>query len=86
MFRGDQVKDQTGDLAVFSEQAASASHMSAAKLLSIIARMPGCSAFDFDAVSAYTQVELKGCPTWISLPKDQWPSEWMKLPWEPMVD
>ena len=31
VFRGDQVKDETGFLAVFSEQGTSASHMAAAK-------------------------------------------------------
>ena len=35
-----QDKDETGFFVVFSEQGASASHMSAAKFLDAVARMP----------------------------------------------
>ena len=38
--RGDTVKDESGNLALFNEQGAGASQMSAAKLLDAIARMP----------------------------------------------
>ena len=41
VFRGDQVKDETGFYAVFTEQGASASQMAAAKFLDTTARMPG---------------------------------------------
>eukprot|EP00973_Karenia_brevis_P018579 2548116-Karenia_brevis.AAC.1 len=34
------------------------------------------SAEDADAASAYTQADLGGPPTWITLPKDRWPREW----------
>ena len=42
-FRGDIIKDETGTLAVFSEQGTSASHMAAAKFLDAIGHMPGVS-------------------------------------------
>ena len=38
VFRGDIVKDEYGQYAVFAEQGASASHMSAAKFMDAIAR------------------------------------------------
>ena len=38
VFRGDQVRDEDGFYAVFSEQGTSASHMAAAKFLDAIAR------------------------------------------------
>jgi hypothetical protein len=41
VFRGDQVKDEDGFYAVFSEQGTSASNMAAAKFLDAIARLPG---------------------------------------------
>ena len=79
VFRGDGVKDQTGDLAVFSQQQASASNMAAAKVLAVVARFKGCSAIDTDAQSAYTQAELQGPPCYITLPKEQQPKSWSKL-------
>ena len=41
VFRGDNIKDEDGYLAVFSEQGTSASHSSAAKFLDAIAHFPG---------------------------------------------
>eukprot|EP00973_Karenia_brevis_P058008 8075245-Karenia_brevis.AAC.1 len=37
--------------------------------------MLGMSAEDADAASAYTQADLGGPPTWITLPRDRWPRE-----------
>ena len=85
VFRGDAVKDESGFYAVFSEQGSSASHMAATKFIDAIARMPGCSGEDSDAVAAYTQIPLKDAArllgmgvmpeTWISLPRNRWPSK-----------
>ena len=41
VFRGDNVRDKEGYLAVFSEQGTGASHQAAAKFLDAIARLPG---------------------------------------------
>ena len=40
-----------------------------------------------DAERAYTQALLKGVPTWVRLPRDQWPKSWaeMKDPVCPLV-
>ena len=76
VFRGDIVRDESGCFAVFSEQGTSASHLSAAKFLDAIARMPGNDGQDSDAVGAYTQCELKGVETWVRLPRTQWPKHW----------
>ena len=59
VFRGDQVRDETGYYAVFTEQSASASHMAAVKFMDFIGRMPGNKLEDSDAKQAYTQVNLK---------------------------
>ena len=43
VLRGDIVKDDSGSHAVFTEQGSSASQMTAAKIMDIISRLPGCS-------------------------------------------
>ena len=55
VLRGDIVKDDSGSYAVFSEQGSSASQMTAAKVMDILSRLPGCAGQAADAVSAYTQ-------------------------------
>ena len=48
----DIVKDDSGSYAVFTEQGSSASQMTAAKIMDIISRLPGCDGQAADAVSA----------------------------------
>ena len=55
VLRGDIVKDDSGSCAVFTEQGSSASRMTAAKVMGIISRLPGCAEQAADAVSAYGQ-------------------------------
>ena len=59
VLRGEIVKDDSGSYAVFTEQGSSASQMTAAKIMDIISRLPGCDGQAADAVSAYTQVKWK---------------------------
>ena len=63
VIRGDIVKDDSGSYAVFTEQGSSASQMTAAKIMDIISRLPGCAGQAADAVSANTQVKMEGAPT-----------------------
>ena len=58
----DNVKDDSGSYAVFTEQGSSASQMTAAKVMDIIFRLPGCDGQAADAVSAETQVKWKMLP------------------------
>ena len=60
--RGDVVKDDSGSCAVFIEQGSSASHMTAAKVLDVISKLPGCEGQASDAVSAYTHVKMEDAP------------------------
>ena len=55
VLRGDVVKD------VFIEQRSSTSQMTAAKIMDIISRLPGCAGHAADAISAYTQVKNGRC-------------------------
>ena len=62
VLRGDIVKEDFGSDAVFTEQGSSASQMTAAKIMDIISRLPGCVGQAADAVSAYTQVKMEDAP------------------------
>ena len=59
VLRGDIVKDDSGSYSVFTEQGSSASQMTAAKIMDIISRLPGCDGQAADAVSAKTQVKME---------------------------
>ena len=95
VLRGDFAQDHSGSYAVFAEQGSSASQMTAAKVMDIISRLPGCAGQAADAVSAYTRVKLEDEPTlwkipkskcldvWIRLPRHKWPKSWS---WSSMED
>ena len=59
VLRGDFVKDDSGSYAVFTEQGSSASQVTAAKIMDIISRLPGCDGQAAEAVSAKTQVKME---------------------------
>ena len=73
VLRGETVKDDSGSFAVFSERGSSASQMTAAKVLDVIARQPGCSAQAADVISAYTQVKMEDVPSLMKIPKSECP-------------
>ena len=80
VLRGDIVKDDSVSYAVFTEQGSSASQMTAAKIMDIISRLPGCDGQAADAVSAYTQVTMEGAPKLLKIPKSECPDIWIRLP------
>ena len=80
VLRGDIVKDDSGSYAVFTEQGSSASQMTAAKVMDIISRLPGCSSQAADAVSAYRQVRMEDASTLLKIPKSECPDIWIRLP------
>ena len=80
VLRGDIVKDDSGSDAVFTEQGSSASQMTAAKVMDIISRLPGCAGQAADAVSAYTQVKLEDAPSLLKVQKSECPDIWIRLP------
>ena len=80
VLRGDIVKDDSGSYAVFTEQGSSASQMTAAKIMDIISRLPGCSGQAADAVSAYTQVKMEDAHNLLKIPKSECPDIWIRLP------
>ena len=54
---------------MFTEQGSSASQMTAAKVMDIISRLPGCAGQAADAVSAYTQVKMEDAPKLLKIYK-----------------
>ena len=79
VLRGDVVKDDSVLYAVFTEQVSSASQMTAAKVLDVIASLPVCAGQASEAVSAYTQVKLEDAPTLLKHPKSECPYIWIHL-------
>ena len=63
------MKDDSGACAVFAEQGSSASQMTAAKVMDVIARLLGCAGQVAAAVSDYTQVKMEDAPTSLKIPK-----------------
>ena len=80
VLRGGSVKDDSGSYAVFTEQGSSASQMTAAKIMDIISRLPGCDGQAADAVSAYTQVKMEDAHKLFKIPKSECADIWTRLP------
>ena len=78
--RGDTVKDDSGSFAVLTEQGSSASLITAAKVMDVISRLPGCAGQAADAVSANAQVKMEGASTLLKIPKSECPDIWIRLP------
>ena len=80
VLRGDVVNGDSGSHAVFTEQGSSASHMTAAKVLDITARLRGCAGQASDAVSAYTQSKMEDAPKLLKLPTYEFLGMCFRLP------
>ena len=80
VLRGDIVKGDSRSHAVFTEQGSSASQMTAAKVMDVISRLPGCAGQAADALSAYTQVKMEDAPSLLEIPKSECPDIWILLP------
>ena len=78
VFQGNNVRDENAEYAIFSELSSAPASMQAAKHLDAYGLLPGHATQLADAESAYTQSRLKGTPTWVRMPREQWPAEWVK--------
>ena len=65
---------------MFTEQGSSAPQMTAAKVMDIISRLPGCSRQAADAVSAKTQVKMENASTLFKISKSECPDIWIRPP------
>ena len=76
LFQGNHVRGEENTMALFRGLGSAPASVAAAKMLDLVASMPGCRGGQTDAVRAYTQALLKGTETWIRIPRDRWPSSW----------
>ena len=79
VLRGDVVKEDSGSYALRIEQGSSASHMTAAKVLDVIARLPDRAGEARGAASAYSRVKIEDAPDLLRLPKSECPTVWIRL-------
>ena len=77
---GDNVLDEEGYTAVFTEQGASASQTAEAKYLDTISKLLGIAGETHDAVSANNQVEMTEAPRLSRLPKAECPKIRIRIP------
>ena len=54
--------------------------MTAAKIMDIISRLPGCDGQAADAVSAYPLVKMEDAHKLLKIPKSECPDIWIRLP------
>ena len=71
------MKDESVSYAVFAERGSSASQMTAAKVMDVIARLPYCDGPAADARSANTQ---DNAPQLLKIPKSECPDTWVRIP------
>ena len=74
------MKDDSESYAVFTEQGSSASQMTAAKVMDVIAGLRDCDGQAADAASAYNQVKMEDAPRLLRIPKSECPDTWIRLP------
>ena len=79
VLRGD-IANNSGSNAVFTEQSSSASQMTAAKIMDVISRLPGCDGQTADAASAYTQAKMEDAHKFLKIPKSECLDNWIRLP------
>ena len=77
MLRGDIVKDDSGASAVSTERGSSASQMTAARVMDVIARFLDCRGQTAGAASAGTQEDD---PKLLGIPKSECPDFCIRLP------
>ena len=76
VFQGNNVRDQNWEVAMFQDLSSCPATMEAGKACDFYGSLPGHVIQQSDAEQAYTQSKLGGDPTWVRLPKEQWPESW----------
>ena len=79
VFQGNNVKNQNWGNAVFADLGSSPSSMEAGRLVDAFGLRPSYEIQQSDAVQAYLQAKIRGKPTWILLPRDQWLESWRNM-------
>jgi hypothetical protein len=78
--QGNNVRDEQWQTALFNDMNSAPASMQAAKACDAFGLLPGHVTEQCDAEAAYIQSKLAGdTPTWVRLPRDQWPKAWSGL-------
>ena len=77
VFEGCSVRDEFGNWALFQEMSSCPATMEAAKAADAYGMFEDHDVELADGESAYTQALLGGTPTWVRIPKHQWPQKWI---------
>ena len=82
VFRGNDVKDQNWDVAMFQELVTTPTTLAASRYSDLLSCLPGNGVEGRDVRQAYLQADMEGTPTYIVLPKELWTPEMyaMKCP------
>ena len=72
------MKDENWDVALFQELSSSPATMEAGKAADAYGLFEGHTVEQCDAEQAYIQSKLGGEPTWVRLPRERWPEDWIK--------
>ena len=76
VYGGHNVKDQDGRAAMFQELHSAPAMTAASRVCDFHGLLPNHIQEQSDADMAYTQSLFKGTPTFVRLPRDQWPESW----------
>ena len=79
VLRGEVVEHDSGSYAVFTEQGSSASHTTAATVLGVISRLPGCAGQASDAPKLLGFQESEWPAIWTRLPRSRCPKSWCEI-------
>ena len=77
VFQGNHVRDQSWDYTVFQELLSCPATMEASRSCGAFGTMPGHDAMQADAEQAYIQAKFSGTRTWVELPREEWPQDWI---------
>ena len=79
VFRGNDVKDQSWEVAMFQEMATTPTTLEASRYADLLSMMPGNIVEGRDVAQAYLQAEMEGPATYVVLPKELWTPEMHKM-------
>ena len=81
MFGGDQIRNSTGDWAIFDEVGSTPTTMTVcwALIAGQALNSSHTELLQSDCKRAYIQAKLDGPPTFIELPREWWPASWASM-------
>ena len=73
------MENKNWENAAFADLESSPSSMEAGRLVDIFGLRPDYDIQQSDAAQAYLQAKIRGKPTWVLLPRDQWLASWSSM-------